>query len=305
METVEILLATYNGEQFLRLQLDSIFAQSYKTFRLIIRDDGSTDATLAIIKEYQNLYPDKIYLFRDENKQVGAIQNFSLLLQNSEADYIFLCDQDDIWHENKMSLSLQKIKSMESAQPQLPILVHHDMEVIDESNEWLHASKWTLENNNPKHNKLQYLLGSNHVQGCTVLINKALRQQLLPIPKEAVMHDHWLALLAVSIGKIGYLPEALGKYRIHAQNVTGQTRNEKKRSFTSNKNINKLYSSLFLQASAFLQQYRQLLSDSATNLIQNFLNLQTAGFLKRKYLIIANSLYRPTWPKTLFFILRF
>ncbi len=305
METVEILLATYNGEQFLRQQLDSIFAQSYNAFCLIIRDDGSTDATLAIIKEYQNLYPDKISLIQDENKQVGAIQNFSILLQNSKADYVFLCDQDDIWHENKMALLLQKIKSMEIEHPQLPILVHHNMEVIDENNELIHTSKWTLENNNPKHNKLQYLLGSNHIQGCTVLINNALRQQLLPIPKEAIMHDYWLALLAVCTGKIDHIPQALGKYRIHKYNVTGQSRNEKKRSFAGNKNIKKLYNALFLQASAFLHQYRHLLKDSDTNLIQNFLNLQTAGFLKRKYLIIANAFYRPTWLKTLFFILRF
>jgi glycosyltransferase involved in cell wall biosynthesis len=112
--SVQILLATYNGARFLREQLDSLFNQTFQDFTVLIRDDGSTDNTVQIIEEYNQKFPNKITLLEDSFKNVGATQNFGILLENATADYIFFCDQDDIWVKHKIEKSLQKIQSLEN-----------------------------------------------------------------------------------------------------------------------------------------------------------------------------------------------
>ena len=107
---VEILLSTYNGEAYLEELLDSLIAQTYQDWSLTIRDDGSTDSTIDIISEYQHKYGEKITLM-DGRKNIGTIKSFELLLQQSIAEYVMLCDQDDVWMPDKIMLSLQKMEN--------------------------------------------------------------------------------------------------------------------------------------------------------------------------------------------------
>ena len=115
--TVDILLATYNGEQFLKEQLESIFNQTNNNFKLIIRDDGSTDGTGRILKEYKSKYPDKINLIIDSEATGSAKMNFSKLMEASSAEYIFFCDHDDIWLPNKIQIMLTEIQKIETSIP--------------------------------------------------------------------------------------------------------------------------------------------------------------------------------------------
>ena len=110
---VQILLATYNGEKFLRGQLDSIVNQEYKFWELLIHDDGSIDDTTKILKEYENKYPKQIRLLIDPKIFSSARKNFFHLIKHrsKEANLYCLCDQDDIWHKSKLRLIIERYNS--------------------------------------------------------------------------------------------------------------------------------------------------------------------------------------------------
>src|SRR4051812_37526344 len=127
---VQILLATYNGEKFIRRQLDSLFNQTFADFTIVVRDDGSTDNTVPIIHEYIERAGGKIKMVADKKKNVGATQNFGILLEHANADYIFFCDQDDVWIPDKMERELQAIRMLEKESTFTPCIVFSDMKVI-------------------------------------------------------------------------------------------------------------------------------------------------------------------------------
>lgn len=141
---VDILLATYNGEKFVADQIRSILEQTYKNVRLIIRDDGSTDGTRAILEFFSRQYPEKIIVLPQEHN-LGIRGNFSKLMEHAKADYIMFSDQDDIWLPEKITKTLDKMKQVEKEHgPKRPILVHTDLIVTDKNLNTLHQSYWIL-----------------------------------------------------------------------------------------------------------------------------------------------------------------
>ncbi|MBQ9518724.1 MAG: glycosyltransferase, partial [Firmicutes bacterium] len=125
---VDILMAVFNGGEYLKKQLDSVFAQTYGDFCLIVCDDGSSDGSQEVLKAYKARYPDKIKLFFNKTN-MGAKNNFFKLLKLSTAGYIMFCDQDDIWDSGKIEKTLKFFKQNEYGGP---LLVYTDMRVIDE-----------------------------------------------------------------------------------------------------------------------------------------------------------------------------
>jgi len=219
---VEILMATYNGEKFIEEQLNSILSQSYTNWKLIIRDDNSTDNTQKIINKYIRLYPDKIFLIKNDIKRIGACQNFSKLLEYSQAKYIMFSDQDDIWFNNKIEVSLNKIRELEKNYGEhTPILIHTDSKVVDENCNIIAESFWKYQNINPKATQFNRLLIQNVVTGCTMIINKSLKNKTLPISKKAIMYDWWIALVASCFGVIEILDFPTLYYRQHSSNTIG------------------------------------------------------------------------------------
>ena len=136
MEKIDILLATYNGEKYLKDQLDSILNQTYNNFRLLISDDCSTDKTRNILEEYKNK-DNRIELFFQKNN-LGVIRNFEFLLNKVENKYYMFSDQDDIWKEFKIEKSVKKIEESDSD------LVYSDLEVVDENLKVKYDSYWKL-----------------------------------------------------------------------------------------------------------------------------------------------------------------
>ena len=174
---VYILMATYNGEKYLKEQIDSILNQTYKNWRLIIHDDNSTDNTLNLIKEYVEKYPEKIILIDDDISTGGAKENFAYLLNkiDDNFDYIMFSDQDDVWFENKIELTLNKMIETERKYSKKPILVHTDLKVVDENLNVIAESMiryQKIDINNQKY--IKFLALENVVTGCTVMINKYL-----------------------------------------------------------------------------------------------------------------------------------
>ena len=222
---IDILLSTYNGEHFLKKQIDSILSQSYTEWRLLIRDDASSDATLSILKNYQREYPQKITLLSDNiDTNLGVIKSFEYLLNKSDSKYIMFCDQDDIWLPNKIEVTLDAIKELESIHStETPIAIHSDLILIDENDKILHNSFWQFANINPKllNTNIKFLAISNSATGCTIMINQALKKLILPFPSKVYMHDMLIALTACRYGILHPIYQPTMLYRQHGNNTIG------------------------------------------------------------------------------------
>jgi hypothetical protein len=218
-----VLLATYNGERFLREQIDSVLAQDYPAVEILARDDGSTDGTVAILEEYALREPARVRLLRDGQSTGLAMRNFRLLMDASSAPYVCFCDQDDVWLPHKVSVSLEAMRGLERQYGKdAPLLVFSDLRVVDDGLRTLHPSLWRMEGSDPGAVwRLRSSLGQNVATGCAMMLNRRLVQLSLPMPDEAPHHDRWVALLATTLGHSRALAEPLVLYRQHSGNVTG------------------------------------------------------------------------------------
>lgn len=303
---VDILLATYNGAKYLSEQLDSIIAQNFKSWHIIVRDDLSSDNTLEILKNYASNFPGRITIVTDNHGNIGIKQNFSYLMQLSNAPYIMFCDQDDIWLPNKVNLTLQLMQHAEKIKPYgVPILAHTNLQVVNSRINLIDKSFWHFQNIDPKYNSLNRLLLQSTITGCTVMVNKPLLKLALPIPNNCIMHDWWIGLVATSFGFITYSYTPTVLYRQHSNNTIGAQAWSVKyiisRIFSKNN-----YSSdtTFQQADCFYAEYFKTLSEAQKKLILAYINLRKFNYFTRRKLIFKNRLYRQGWIRNLGLLLR-
>ncbi|PEX88716.1 glycosyltransferase family 2 protein [Bacillus cereus] len=220
---IVILLSTYNGEKFLSQQLDSLINQTYKEWLCLVRDDGSSDSTIDILNTYASKYPERFLIIDNMNQNLRPCKSFMQLLDSAPlATYFMFCDQDDVWEKRKIELTMKEMKKAEDRYGDgTPILVHSDLEVVDENLELLAKSMKSLRKSNCEFNTINNLLLQNNVTGCTVMINSKLKEKVSRLPEKAIMHDWWLSLIASCFGKIIYIEETLIKYRQHSNNSVG------------------------------------------------------------------------------------
>lgn len=219
---IAILLSTYNSSIYLHNQLDSILNQTYKDFKIYITDDGSLDNTIEIINEYVNEYSNIIFL-KTNNKGSKSLKSFLWLVDNIDAKYYLFADHDDIWIEKKIEISLNKLQQLELLYPQLPVLVHTDLIVVDKNLNLINNSFWKFSKINPKIlNTFNFLAVHNGVVGCTMIFNKFAKNSIIKINKFTAMHDSWITLCALkNNGIIGYVETPTVYYRQHNNNVIG------------------------------------------------------------------------------------
>lgn len=288
-ETIAICMATYNGETFLREQIESILKQTNQNWILFIRDDHSSDKTLQILQRYASLYMHKIVLIEDSALSGGsAKQNFASILSWVSAHYSFsyfmFSDQDDVWLDTKIEKTLQYMKANVLDQS-VPALVHTDLTVVDRQLSVLDRSFFHYRNLNPHLTDLCRLLVQNNVTGCTMLWNRALNDLLDLENRDIVMHDWWITLVACVFGKILCFEEPTILYRQHGSNVVGATRVNSfqfilKRLSSYQSVQHKLRMSV-AQAGAFLDYYETSLSHDQARILQQFSSLYTHNKLGR------------------------
>lgn len=254
---VDILMATYNGEKYIDDQINSIINQTYNNWILYIHDDGSTDKTIKIIKSYTEKYPNKILFLEDNMKNLGATQNFAWLLKHSKSDYIFLCDQDDVWLPNKIEHFMNKMLFLETKWGKnTPLLIHSDLIVTDENLKTIYSSFWQYVKLNPKlSNDLYSLLLHNIVTGCAMMINKKAKLKSIPIPEEVIDHDHWIAINVAKYGKIYYFKNPYVLYRQHGTNVVGLEGATFYNKLFFNRRIDNLLPFIILNLNLFLKMF--------------------------------------------------
>ena len=275
---IEILLATYNGERFLPEQIESITSQSFTDYQILASDDNSSDCTFEILRSYESVLGEKIRVVQSNTH--SAKENFYNLLDMADAEYIALCDQDDFWESDRLKKSLKAIQRLERRYgKETPILVHSDLEIVDENlnsqnkkmseltgiNEAIKYAKeeskylYTI---STKESFSRYLV-ENNITGNTVIINKALLD-IYKRPEVSFMHDWWLGIIAFTFGKVGYLNECLVKYRQHGSNELGaknplELSNIRKR---NKQRIRENYDCMFAQVEEFLLLYKNELGKS-------------------------------------------
>lgn len=223
---IDILLSTYNGECFLREQLDSLLAQTYTDWRLFVRDDGSVDGTLALIREYCVRYPEKILEYQDELGNIGSMRSFEeLLIHCASGEYVMFCDQDDVWLPEKIAVFHQEMKRLEAAWgADLPLLVHGDMRVVDQSLGLINESFWKYANLRPDllDENARFLGICNDITGCSCMLNQATRHGALPFNPRSYMHDAWIGVCVIARGgKIHPIYKPTMLYRQHGNNTLG------------------------------------------------------------------------------------
>lgn len=222
---VAILMSTYNGEDYIREQLDSIFAQTYDNFLLYIRDDGSKDSTIQIIREYELKYQGKIIILKDQLGNLGAYRSFLTLMQSVEAEYYMLADQDDLWKSNKVSQSIDLLISEElKFGKDKPICVFCDAEVVDENLNPICDSLWRYVYSRPEFAKDVYALVVYQIPayGCLVAFNSITLKRCLARKHliDRILHDALIVYTAAYEGVVAYIEEPLMKYRRHSRNVS-------------------------------------------------------------------------------------
>lgn len=205
---VSVCIATYNGEKYIKEQIESILCQLTPDDEIIISDDGSKDNTVRIVDSFHD---HRIKVFINNGKH-GVIFNFENALKQAAGDYIFLCDQDDVWENDKVQTCTAYLKNKD--------LILHDASLIDK-----HGKKYCNSYFSLRNSKIGYFnnLYRNSYLGCCMAFRKELLKYIFPFPKHIEMHDRWIGLQAEIYGETALVHKSLSKYRIHGNNVSNST----------------------------------------------------------------------------------
>lgn len=206
---IQILLSAYNGESYLREQMDSLLKQTWPDLEILVRDDGSTDQTSVILQEYERQYAN-VKVFSEEN--IGLVDSFFRLLDWSDADYIAFCDQDDVWMEQKVERAVAALERVQG-----PAMYCGNKMLVDAQLREIGSS-----DQGGIRPGFGNALIENIATGCTMLLNRELTEKIKGhIPRKAILHDWWCYLVASYYGTVVYDSTPYIYYRQHGNNQVG------------------------------------------------------------------------------------
>ena len=254
MKKVIVLLSTYNGEQYLLEQLESLREQQDVDISVQIRDDGSKDDTLSILKSYCSKYENFSYY---SGQNVGPANSFLDLVSNAgDADYYALCDQDDVWEKDKL---IHAVEILELNKKDIPKLYHSNLKIVDSN---LNFCRY----GDKRRGKTSRYNGfvESICTGCTMVFNSKLKVLLEKRhPVKITMHDTWIYMVCKIFGEVIYDDNAYILYRQHGHNVIGM--NQEKESGLSGKSLmsrikNKKRQPRKMNAASFIECYGDVVS---------------------------------------------
>lgn len=205
---VSVCMATYNGEKYIKAQIESILKQLGKNDELIISDDGSKDGTLSIIKAFNDV---RIKLLFNKSKH-GFVGNFENALRNARGEIIFLSDQDDVWYKDKIKKICLYLQDYD--------MIVHNANIVDGNGIYKGYTYFSL-----THHGTGFMsnLWKTRFLGCCMAFSRNVLDYCLPIPQNIVAHDYWLGMFSMTHFKVGFIPEVLMAYRRHGGNVSPST----------------------------------------------------------------------------------
>lgn len=279
-QKIDILMATYNGESFIRQQIASIQNQTMTDWVLYIHDDGSTDLTLEIIREFA-LQDERIVLIEDGISFHEPASNFMYLLKYVQSDYVIFSDQDDIWLENKLEVMYREIQHYDA---QIPVAVYGNGYIYNSNSNEISGRSILV----PPAGLGTVLFMNGGIQGCAVMMNRALYKICQEYSGFLAMHDHVVTLAAFTFGRMIYIDQKLMLYRRHNQTVTDVVfRNfgDKIVSFVHNRKpvIDLKH---FKAIQAFYYFYAERMAEKERNLFLHFLKMEKMSRLRLMYTIL-------------------
>lgn len=279
-----ILLATYNGENYLSQQLASLAAQEGADFTVLYQDDGSSDGTLVLLEAWSRKDP-RFLPAAEQGKHLGAAGNFFSLLKQTDADFVLLCDQDDIWLPHKVTTLLQAAQHvLDHARP---LLVHSDAIVMDALGKELAPSFFRLQGWNPAATHLNQLLVQNNATGCMMLLNRPLVDLVVSYgdPAKMFMHDWFIALTAAAFGQIIFVDEPLTMYRQHGDNAIGASQasllQRGLRALSQRQKAKARIALTYSHTAAFQEAYGGALPEDARQVVESYLSTQSMAKIPR------------------------
>lgn len=301
---VQVLMATYNGEKYIREQMESLLNQNYQDIKITIRDDGSSDNTLNILCELQQQNKNKIEIIKDDVICHSPQKNFMELVKHITEDYIMFCDQDDIWMRCKIKDSIEEMQELETKWGKdTPLLVFTGYEGIDDNHNLINLCTKITKNSY----QLNKLLVENCVVGSTMLINKALGKIVGEYDDRILMHDHWIALIAASCGHVSYIESPELKYRQHKHNASAGIVNSSsfsyllKKLFDKNKKKNV---KMIIKQAQLLKEHLDFNCTGIQNTSINALSdIEYQKRIRRPKIIIENKLFKSSMIRTIGFII--
>lgn len=306
---VAVLLSTFNGGEFIRDQMLSLLRQSYRDIRIYIRDDGSSDETLEIIKEFVD---ERIEVLSDTFGNLGPSCSFLKMLLAVRADIYLFCDQDDLWLPHKVQEAVSKLSDIGLSSP---ALFHTDLTLVDRNLDSLgdtFNSRGGIEI--PDDYRLGQILIQNCVVGCTVAVTDALVEasgvrDLTFQTDYVAMHDWWLALCAIVFGKIVFTDQSCILYRQHSGNVSGAS---KKRNIIQRLRIVGLGAGISRivrykvrvarQAGYFLDRFGDILNADQSTTLRGVSNLGVGSGLKGILFCLKNRILFKKWYMNMSFV---
>lgn len=212
MKNISVAMAVYNGEKFIEKQLDSILSQLKEGDEIIISYDESTDRSYEIIKDYEKRY-DQVKVYA--NPGSGLFSNFENAIDKCQKDYIFICDQDDLWTEDKRQRVVDDFARYDCG------MVIHNLVHIDAEDQIISEDFFTM-----------YSIDSNLIKnflkprysGCCTAFTKELKDVILPIPRGVGAYDHWIGMVGQCFSKVYFDKHVLLLHRLHGENVTVTSR---------------------------------------------------------------------------------
>lgn len=279
---IDILMATYNGGRYLRNQLLSLQQQTFEDWRLLVRDDGSADDTLDIVRSFIADDP-RIVLIEDDLGNLGAGRCFLELTKYSQAEYVMFCDQDDIWFEKKV----EKLHdaAIEKLNINRPGFVYCDGFAYSDALGLITGN--SISRIHAKNIRELLFLNAGY-QGCSIFFNKKLCEMLASYKADYFyMHDDVATLLAHTFGDVYFLDQPLMLYRQHENNVTGNIQygfaRFLKRVFSDMPVISRVH---YNEKKSFFEAYENLLSKDDQLLFEKYLLFSHVGLLKRIYIVL-------------------
>lgn len=282
--SVDILMATYNGGRHLRNQLLSLQQQTYEDWTLWVRDDGSVDDTIHILREFAG-YDSRIKIVEeDSGRHLGPGKNFLGLTKYSAAEYVIFCDQDDIWFEKKLEVLVDFAER--NFVSHIPCLVYCDAYGYSDAEGIITID--SVSRNHAK-NLREFLFFNAGYQGSSMLFNHRLCKMSAEYRGNYFyMHDDVVSLLAHCFGHVYFLPKKLMLYRQHASNITGNIDNSiysyLRRAFDSKLYV--LSAIHYKEKESFLKAYKDDLDTEAQQLFTAYLEFPKKGLCGRLYIII-------------------
>lgn len=282
MATVQILMAVYNGEPYLAEQIDSIIAQSYTDWELLISDDSSSDKSLQIIQEYCAQDP-RIRLVLEDEHFGSAKSHFLALFKIANAPYVMTSDQDDMWDSDKIEITLAAMTKTEDRDKSRPLLVCTDLRVVDSDLNVIHGSMLEYSNMDADKVSFGYFLASCLVTGCTMMINDPLLNLMQKDcdEKNIIMHDWWASLVASAFGEVVYIKKQTISYRQHSDNSVGAVGFSLLGALQTLKDRSKVSENTILQALELLRVFGDVLPNNTIEQAEALIEIPQAGPMSR------------------------